>query len=118
MERILQVLAVSDWETHELGSLENRNVHGRMSEDMSIPAATADTRVLMSFSIAYVELAHQLADELRAAGLAVRYDQWEGGGGLPGRQSVTNDMGDVDFLLPLLTPCDIAPSLDLTRNRR
>lgn len=77
---------------------------------MNMPTAMADTRVLMSFSSAYAQLAQRLADELRAAGVAVRYDQWEGGGGLPGRQSVPNDTGDIDFLLPLLTPSDIAPT--------
>lgn len=77
---------------------------------MRMPPAMAGTRVLISFSSAYVQLARRLADELRAAGIAVRYDQWEGGGGIPARQSVPNDLGDVDFVLPLLTPSDAAPT--------
>lgn len=77
---------------------------------MSTPKSMSNTRVLMSFSSAYVQLAQRLADALRAAGIAVRYDQWEGGGGVPARQSVPSDLGDVGFVLPLLTPSDAAPT--------
>ena len=68
------------------------------------------TRVLLSFSSAYAGLAREVAGDLRAAGVDVRYDQWDGGGGVSGVQSVAADLTDVTFLLPLLTPSAAAPT--------
>lgn len=75
---------------------------------MSAPGSTQRTRILLSFASAYSELARRLADDLKAAHLDVRYDQWEGGGGAPSRQSVDDGVGDAAFLVPLLTPSDVA----------
>jgi type III secretory pathway component EscV len=68
------------------------------------------TRVLLSFSSAYVALARELGHDLGAAGIDVRYDQWEGGGGLPAVQSVASDLSGVAFVMPLLTPSAAAPT--------
>jgi type III secretory pathway component EscV len=65
--------------------------------------------VLLSFSSAYGHLARRIAGDLRAANIEVRYDQWEGGGGVHATQSVTGGVDDVTFVLPLLTPSDVAP---------
>jgi len=40
----------------------------------------------------------------------VRYDSWDGGGGVPATQSVENSVANVSFVLPLLTPSDVAPT--------
>ncbi|MDX1532381.1 MAG: TIR domain-containing protein, partial [Rhodothermales bacterium] len=70
--------------------------------------AGARTEVLLSFSRAYADLARRLATDLRATNLAVRYDQWEGGGGAPAFQSVDAGVGEAAFVVPLLTPSDAA----------
>jgi type III secretion protein V len=67
-------------------------------------------RVLLSFAAAYASLAQRLSAALRAAGLDVRHDPWDGGGGTPGLQRLANDVGGVDFVVPLLTPSDAAPT--------
>jgi type III secretory pathway component EscV len=66
------------------------------------------TQVLLSFSTAYTELARRIADDLNTANIAVRYDQWSGGGGAAASQSVAVGIDDVMFVLPLLTPSDAA----------
>jgi len=76
---------------------------------MSIEASTSRTQVLLSFSSAYAGLARRIANDLRAANIEVRYDQWEGGGGVPAIQSVAEGVDDVKFVLPLLTPSNAAP---------
>lgn len=67
------------------------------------------TRVLLSFSSAYVCLAKQLAADLNRTNIDVLFDQWKGGAGLPERQSVSIRVDDVMFVLPLLTPSEVAP---------
>jgi len=66
------------------------------------------TRVLLSFSHAYVEFAQRIAADLRAAHIDVRYDSWDGGGGVPATPSVMNDVKDVSCVVPILTPSDAA----------
>lgn len=68
------------------------------------------TQVLLSFSSAYTALARRLAEDLRAANIQVRYDQWEGGGGVTAIRSIDEVVTDVTFVLPLLTPSDAAPT--------
>ena len=77
---------------------------------MSAHDSTGCTRVLLSFSSAYGDLARRIANDLRAANIEVRYDQWEGGGGVPATQPVARGIDDVTFVLPLLTPSDVAPT--------
>jgi hypothetical protein len=77
---------------------------------MSEQRLTGRTRVLLSFSSAYADLARRLARDLRNANIEVRYDQWDGGGGSPATQSVPNEVADVTFVLPLLTPSSAAPT--------
>lgn len=77
---------------------------------MSPHPESASTLVLLSFSAAYGELAQRVATELRTAGLAVRFDVWEGGGGGPAIQRVAADLDGVRFVLPLLTPSGAAPT--------
>ena len=77
---------------------------------MSKRSQPAPTQLLLSFSSAYGELAQRVASELRAAGLSVRFDAWEGGGGVPAIQRVAADLGDIRFVLPLLTPSGAAPT--------
>lgn len=68
------------------------------------------TSILLSFSTAYNGLAQRIAQDLRAASVAVVYDQWDGGGGVPATQSVPTAPGDVNFVLPIVTPSDAAES--------
>ena len=75
---------------------------------MSTQVFAGRTRILLSFSSAYADLARRLADDLKAANIEVRYDKWEGGGGAPAIQSVRDGVGDAAFVLPLLTPSDAA----------
>jgi FHIPEP family/TIR domain len=75
---------------------------------VSTQGSTGRTRVLLSFSSARADLARRIANDLRAANIEVRYDQWEGGGGPPAIQSVANEVDDVTFVLPLLTPSSAA----------
>lgn len=75
---------------------------------MSAQGSTARTRLVLSFSSAYADLARRLADDLHAANIEVRYDKWEGGGGAPSTQSVDDGVGDAAFVLPLLTPSGAA----------
>lgn len=75
---------------------------------MSARGATIRTRILLSFSSAYSDLARRLADDLRAANIEVGYDKWEGGGGAPATKSVSGGVDDAQFLMPLLTPSDAA----------
>ena len=77
---------------------------------MSARGSTPCTRVLLSFSSAYAELARRIANDLSAANIEVRYDQWEGGGGVPATQCIAGGVDDVKFVLPLLTPSDVAPA--------
>jgi type III secretory pathway component EscV len=77
---------------------------------MNAQASTGRTRILLSFSSAYAYLARRLRDDLQAANIEVRYDQWEGGGGAPATQSVDEGLDDVAFVVPLLTPSDAAPT--------
>jgi len=67
-------------------------------------------RVLLSFAGAYAGRAQGLAAVLRDARLDVRLDPWDGGGGAPGSQRLPNDVASADFVLPLLTPSDAAPT--------
>lgn len=76
---------------------------------MTEQSLTRQTRVLLSFSCAYVHLAQQLAADLDSANIEVLYDQWKGGGGIPATESIEHSVADVTFVLPLLTPSDIAP---------
>lgn len=66
--------------------------------------------VLLSFSRAYADAARQLAGDLHAAGVGVRYDAWEGGGGLAERPLVQAGLDGVAAVIVLLTPSDVAPS--------
>lgn len=66
--------------------------------------------VLLSFAGAYAELARRWGTALRENGIDVRLDPWDGGGGVPGVQRVVLDVSDVDFVVPLLTPSDAAPT--------
>lgn len=77
---------------------------------MSAPSATERTGVLLSFSSAYQDLAQRLADDLKAANIAVRLDQWLGGGGAPAFPSVAGRLDDIAFVVPLLTPSEAAPT--------
>lgn len=67
-------------------------------------------RVLLCFAGAYAGQARQLAAALDAAGLDVRHDPWDGSGGAPELRRLANDVGDADFVLPLLSPSDAAPT--------
>jgi hypothetical protein len=58
----------------------------------------------LSFSSAYSQLARRFANDLDAANIEVVYDQWEGGGGVPATQSVSNSGNGVAFVVALLTP--------------
>src|SRR5438046_3076493 len=71
---------------------------------MSAQSSIGQTRILLSFSSAYFHLARRLADDLQAANIEVRYDQWKGGGGVPAIQSDPSGVNDAVFVLPLLTP--------------
>jgi hypothetical protein len=75
---------------------------------MSGQDTTPCTRILLSFSSGYTDLAHRVERDLSAANIHVRYDKWEGGGGIPTRQCVANGLDDVAFVIPLLTPSDAA----------
>jgi len=77
---------------------------------MNAKAPTKRARVMLSFSSAYKDLARRIRDDLVSANIEVRYDSWEGGGGVPAMQSVPGDIGRASFLLPLLTPSDAAPT--------
>ena len=77
---------------------------------MSAPDITRPTRVLLSFSDAYADLARRIGNDLRAANIEVRFDAWEGGGGVPAIQSLAGGVDAVRFVLPLLTPSDSAPT--------
>jgi type III secretory pathway component EscV len=68
------------------------------------------TRVLLSFSSAYGDLARRIKNDLRDARIEVRFDQWEGGGGAPATQPVAAVLDDVMCVLPLATPSDAAPT--------
>lgn len=73
---------------------------------MSDNAPAHRTRVLLSFCRAHVDLARRLAYDLRAAGIEVRLDQWDGGGGAAAIQCAPMVVDDVKFVLPLITPSD------------
>jgi type III secretory pathway component EscV len=77
---------------------------------MSHDPESKATTVLLSFSSAYGALAQRVAGDLQGAGLAVRFDVWEGGGGVPAFQRVPADLNQVRFVLPLLTPSAVAPT--------
>lgn len=77
---------------------------------MSDQSSMGQTRILLSFSSAYANLARQLANDLLAANIWVRYDQWEGGGGVFSTQSVPGGVDDETFVVPLLTPSNAAGS--------
>jgi type III secretory pathway component EscV len=68
--------------------------------------STGATRVLLSFSGAYTDLARRIGNDLAAASIEVLYDKWYGGGGVPARQSVAGGADNATFVLPLLTPSD------------
>lgn len=70
--------------------------------------AKSRPRVVLCFSDAYAETARLVGKDLRHASLAVFPDQWEGGGGLPGRQSVTSQLIDCVCVIALLTPSHTA----------
>lgn len=72
------------------------------------PHSSPSTQVLVSFSSAYGSAARRIRKDLNAANIAVRYDQWEGGGGLPAVPSVANTLDDIAVVLPLITPSSIA----------
>ena len=76
---------------------------------MSRQSLNRQTRVLLSFSSAYVHLAQQLATDLNRANIEVLYDQWKGGGGIPSAESINISIEDVTFLMPLLTPSEATP---------
>ena len=68
------------------------------------------TRVLLSFAGVYAGLARRVARALNDAGIDVRFDPWDGGGGAPAVQRVRGGVEGIDFVVPLLTPSDAAPS--------
>jgi type III secretory pathway component EscV len=68
------------------------------------------TCVLLSFSRAHGHAARQVARDLRAAGLSVRCDAWEGGGGLLERRLIETGLDGVVAVIVLLTPSDVAPT--------
>lgn len=70
--------------------------------------STARTRVVLCFSDAYAGIARRVGSDLRSAGLAVITDQWEGGGGIPGRQSVRSPLNDCACVIALLSPSHTA----------
>lgn len=74
------------------------------------PVGPSRPRVLLSFSRAYADAARQLAGDLRASGVGVRYDAWEGGGGLAERRLVQAGLDGVAAVIVLLTPSDVAPN--------
>jgi type III secretory pathway component EscV len=75
---------------------------------MNKQSSIGRTRIVLSFSSAYAQFARRIANDLGAAKIDVWLDQWEGGGGVPGIQSVAVDLDDVTFVLPLLTPSNAA----------
>jgi type III secretory pathway component EscV len=77
---------------------------------MSSPSLTPPTRVLLSFSRAYRHLAEHLATDLQRANIQVRFDPWEGGGGVPSMPSTATNLDDVTFVIPLLTPSEATAS--------
>lgn len=77
---------------------------------MSTQDSDRHTMVLLSFNSAYSGLARQIVDDLQAANIEIRYDQWEGGGVVPAIQSVACTLDDVAFVLLLMTPSDATRS--------
>jgi len=75
---------------------------------MSAQISTKETRILLSFSSAYANLARKISEDLGAANIEVRYNKWEGGGGVTAIQPIDDDIDDVTFIVPLLTPSDTA----------
>jgi len=67
-------------------------------------------RVLLSFAGAYADTARRLAEAFRSAGLAVVLDPWEGGGGVPARQRVPHGLRGIQWVVPMITPSDVAAS--------
>jgi len=49
---------------------------------MNADRSDRSTQVLLSFSSAYAGLARRLAADLNMANIDVRYDQWDGDGGV------------------------------------
>ncbi len=74
------------------------------------PDDAPSTRVLLSFSDAYAALARRLAEDLRRAGIEVHFDQWLGGGGIPGRRAIDHDLAGMTGVIVLLTPSESAPT--------
>jgi hypothetical protein len=66
------------------------------------------TRFMLSFSSAYKGLARRLKKDLGRSNIDVRYDQWEGGGGVPATRKIRSDIAGLDGLMVLLTPSDSA----------
>lgn len=67
------------------------------------PSATC----ALSFSEAFVDVARSLGGRLSDAGLAVRFDGWGGGGGVPAVQLVDTSLDGVDVVVVVLTPSDL-----------
>ena len=61
------------------------------------------TSVVLSFCDSHVHWARRLAAHLQAANLEVKFDQWDGGGGVASRQAVKEELVDAAIVVPLLT---------------
>ena len=64
------------------------------------------TAVLLSFHQQYNEAARTLTEGLTAAGLEVRPDAWQGGGGAPSHHAATS-LDGIACVLPFLTPAQV-----------
>ena len=71
---------------------------------MSKQSGLGKTRVLLSFSSAFADLAGRLGDDLKTANIEVCYDPWEGDGDVSASPDFDNVITNVAFVLPLLTP--------------
>ena len=77
---------------------------------MDAPGNIAAARVLLSFSSAYAALARRLAGDLNKAGVRTHFDQWTGGGGIPGKRAIDHDLTGMIGVVVLLTPSESTPT--------
>ena len=64
--------------------------------------------LMLSCSNAWSPLARRVAQDLERCGLEIRLDPWDGGGGIPSRQIITQGPEDTAGVLVLLTPSNVA----------
>ena len=64
--------------------------------------------LMLSCSNAWSPLARRVAQDLERCGIEIRLDPWDGGGGIPSRQIITQGPEDTAGVLVLLTPSNVA----------